>query len=206
MAAPWTPLIRGHATRSKPLPIPVLPLAAPAAPPPQAATTRTPAQVQKDTYAGRISDKWPIPKNRRNKASRGLRNIGNSCFQISALQSLYHLRKFMNWILTHNVTKRGGVVENPCDLTQTVAGQCVACLMKRLIKKYWGNNNLTSGVPNALPTTDVDMIAMQSVVDSWFPRIADRHTGLFTYRPQQDAEDFQSKVLQACFNSTLSLL
>jgi uncharacterized UBP type Zn finger protein len=206
MAAPWTPLIHGYATRSKPLPIPFPRLAAPTATPLQPAKTRTPAQIQKDIYAGSISDKWPIPKNRRKKASRGLMNIGNSCYQTSVLQSLYHLRKFMNWILTHNVTKRGSVIDNPCDLTQIVAGQCVACLMKRLIKKYWGYNNITSGDPNALPTTDVDMIAMQSVVDFWFPRIADRHTGLFTYRPQQDAEDFQFKLLQACFNSTNSLL
>ena len=91
MATPWTPLIHSYATRSKPLPIPVAPLTAPAVvPPPLPPTTRTPAQIQKDIYAGKISDRWPIPKNRRNKASRGLTNIGNSCYQISALQTLYH--------------------------------------------------------------------------------------------------------------------
>lgn len=198
MAVPWTPWIHSHATRSKPLAIPVPPLAAP----PRPLVTKTRAQIEKDTYARRISDKWPISRYRRNKASRGLLNIGNTCYQSSALQPLFHLRKFMNWILTHNVPRRGDTIQNPCDPEMRVANECVACVLKNLIGKYWGNNDLTAGIPNTLSINDLDMAAMQRIADFWYPLIADRTTGEFTYRPQQDAEEFQMQVLQACVLST----
>jgi hypothetical protein len=108
----------------------------------------------------------------------------------------------MNWILTHNVRKRGGDVLNPCDPTQRIANECVACVIKNLIGKYWGTSNLTAGAPNALPTHDADMVAMQRIVDEWFPLQVDLHTGLRTYRPQQDSEEFQTLLLQACVSST----
>jgi ubiquitin C-terminal hydrolase len=200
MAAPWSPRIHSHATRSKPLAAMLPQLAVTAHPLP--VLTRTDAQAHKDIYARKISDKWACSKSRRNKASRGLMNVGNSCYQTAALQQLYHLRKFMNWILTHNVRKRGGDVLNPCDPTQRVANECVACVMKNLIGKYWGTSNLTAGTPNALPTHDADMVAMQRIVDAWFPLDLDRRTMLRTYRHQQDAEEFQTLLLQACLSST----
>ncbi|KAF2793517.1 cysteine proteinase [Melanomma pulvis-pyrius CBS 109.77] len=162
-----------------------------------AGTTRTPAQIQKDRHAVKISNKWPIPRTRRIKESRGIHRDGNSCYQLASLQALLHLRKFMNWILTHNVQMDEGI-QNPCDDGALLAYSCVACLIKRLIFKYWGLHKLdTAGHPVALPTHDMDMKAMEAVADHWY-----LPEGSGMIRGQQDGEDFQFKVLEACILST----
>ena len=165
--------------------------------------SRTPAQVQKDNDAFRISKRWPI--SRRSTLSRGIHRNGNECYILSSIQGLLHLPQFMNWVLSHRVSNNGSV-QNPCaynaklprgheDTSPNWYMQCVACAVKNLVTTYWGNYNSNRGKPLPLATTDAALIPIYAISDIIWPPIGG-------FRRQQDADEFQARLLAACFHST----
>jgi len=171
---------------------------------PRLVRSRTPAQVQKDNDAFRISKRWPI--SRRSKLSRGIHRNGNECYILSSIQGLLHLPQFMNWILSHSVTDSNGNVQNPCAYNSALPRgydtmspnwyrRCVACAVKNLVTIYWGNYNLNRGKPIPLAATDAALIPIYSISDIMWPLV-------WGFREQQDADDFQARLLTACLYST----
>ena len=112
---------------------------------PRPVHSRTPAQVQKDNDAFRISKRWPI--SRRSKLSRGIHRNGNECYILSSIQGLLHLPQFMNWIFSHCTINSNGSVQNPCAYDATLPRgydatspnwyrRYVVCAVKNLVTTY----------------------------------------------------------------------
>jgi len=158
---------------------------------------KTWSQRCKDRHATRILSDWPIA--RPNKASRGIHRIrdNNECFRLAAIQSLLHLPKFMNWILTHN--ENGNFPCHPDIMKRHSAhenwqGVCAACSFKKLIRRYWGNGKLCAdGQPRPLAGNHVDIRRIHTLDDNI--------SGMVGAVQQQDAEECQSRLLEACRDS-----
>jgi hypothetical protein len=126
------------------------------------------AQRNRSAVSSGISKacRWKI--SRKVRRPRGLENAGNTCYRNAVLQSLLHLPKFLNWVMQHNESRQNWPCRTaPADSNQApplkwadepaikALGEegmgCVPCLLKDLIRNYWGNILLDEGTGNPLP-------------------------------------------------------
>lgn len=178
---------------------------------------QTAQQRAKDADAALISRSWPIK--RANKMSRGLANRANDCFRNSALQMLMHAPKFLNWILSHNVTSPNGTRRFACQklsateealvascLMENIIPEpgttplraCPACAMKRLAEVYWDNMNTGSdGKPSPLMTQTPEFGGLVRI-DVALMRFS---PGTGVDGQQQDPSEFLTRFLRACLES-----
>ncbi|CAI6324684.1 unnamed protein product [Periconia digitata] len=167
---------------------------------PQAANTNitqgttTVFQAYKDNVAGTFRKSWPI-RRRWKRSMRIANNTGVACYQNSAIQSLMHLPKFVNWILTHNQQDNGGNIDWPCDRSGELR-TCVACVLKNLALVYWMNRNLR---PTHVLTHEPELRAFRTLAH----RINNEREGSSTRPPrQQDADEFLRHVFTHLEHST----
>jgi hypothetical protein len=159
---------------------------------------KSPSQRSKDRHAARVLSSWDFIT-RSNKDSRGIHRLpgNNECFRLSAVQALLHLPKFINWTLTHNEDGNFPCHRNIKTKTseqKIFRGICPACAIKRLIRKYWGDQNLRAdGTPVPLAGNDPDVRRIH--------RLDDNISGEVGAHEQQDAEECQARLLDACLNS-----
>ncbi|KAF2728695.1 cysteine proteinase [Polyplosphaeria fusca] len=189
--------------------------------------TRTALQRRRIADASRISKRWPI--SRRAFFSRGIENAGNTCYRNSTIQQLLHLPKFLNLLLSHNTpTGKEGCVRNPhwtWPAKSTTKKQsdpsnyqdqlfyqdeyCPACMLKDIVLDYWGTrhddseheSNEESYAPRHLPATLDSIRRMNAFGDR--PENGGRVEGHghHFYRHQGDAEEFQSRLVDASLNA-----
>ena len=110
-----------------------------------------------------------------------------------------HLLKFMNWVLTHNVTTENGTY-NPCSDFKTEFefgigrfNSCPGCDMKQLVQTYWGKDNSTDTddvMPATLSTYCPPMINLQQIGNTWLP-----------LSQQGNADEFYLRILKAVRSS-----
>jgi hypothetical protein len=67
--------------------------------------------------------------------------------------------------------------------------------VNNLVTTYWGNYNLNRGKPLPLAATDAALIPIYAISDIMWPLVGG-------FREQQDADDFQARLLAACLYST----
>jgi hypothetical protein len=158
---------------------------------------RSPSQMQKDRHARHISSSWPIT--RHNKSSRGIERLSgnNECFRLAAIQGLLHLPKFMNWILLHNEDGEFPChpdIESFASKHEKYMGVCPACAFKTLIRSYWGDEACYhDGTPYQFMGENVDVKRIHTLDNNI--------SGLSGADEQQDAEECQSRLIQACLES-----
>lgn len=178
------------------------------------------AQETKNKAARRVGSTWPI--SRVSKQSRGLNRSGNTCYRMGGIQTLMHLPKFLNWILSHNVVQPNGQVKFQCRSPQDTMEEmkkslmlnaddaftqtqkrprplrtCPACVTKQLVQSYWGNNDLASdGRPMAFGVSQTDMARIHELDD-----ILQHYTPGASNGSMQDPEEFQNRLLEACLQS-----
>jgi hypothetical protein len=172
---------------------------------------QTASQRRKDAAARGLNKNWRMT--RVSKRSRGLQRVGNNCFLLSGLQTLFHLPGFQNWILSHNVGEPNGTINFPCrSLTQIKLAlrlkpkamdqlqQCPACVMKRFVDVYWGDVDLnaTTGHPLAFTHHHARMVALRNLDRA----IKSMTSGAGGDDAQEDACEFQDRLLKACLEST----
>ena len=113
----------------------------------------------------------------------------------------------MNWIRGHNEPDPAGVIQNPCRFDPNKPnsdprgfGCCAACVVKDLVIEYWSINHL-DGNGNPLPISH-NHLTLRNIRsrlgDRFFPPVITNDT---IVREQQDAGDFQTKLLYACLDS-----
>ncbi|KAF1917976.1 hypothetical protein BDU57DRAFT_528474 [Ampelomyces quisqualis] len=143
-------------------------------------------QRRRDAAASKITGlcKWRI--SRQNRRPRGLSNVNETCYQNAALQMLLHLPKFIAWIMQHNAPGQNW----PCAAATMDSNQapppkysnepaikklgaegmgCVPCLLKDLIRGYWGDALLdaATGEPDALPPNHVCWHRLHQLARRW---------------------------------------
>lgn len=111
----------------------------------------TSLQRERRRIALGLKNDWPIT--RQSRRPRGLLNPLSNCYPHAALQNLLHLPRFLNWINKHNEPGANWpcrVADPNCILSArelsdplikemgSEAMGCVPCLLKILIKAYWG--------------------------------------------------------------------
>lgn len=173
---------------------------------------KTARQRAKDAAAKSVNKKWRITRNSRR--SRGLHRTGMTCFRLSGMQSLLHLPKFVNWILSHNNTKPNGTVEFPCAPVHTIGPAlinklsgywnrlnltvCPACVVKDFVQAYWGDYHMAAdGEPQALAHTEAHMTALRRLDQQLCALTADTAADA-----QQDPTEFLYRLLEACLALT----
>ncbi|KAH7073537.1 hypothetical protein BKA63DRAFT_566731 [Paraphoma chrysanthemicola] len=126
-----------------------------------------------------MDSRWLLLDARPNKDSRGIKNLGNCCFQLSVFQALLHQPSFLHWILTHNTA------ENACP-----EKHCVACFMQQLVEEYWGECPPENPIEAA--RNDAGSIAWHAFQSGMFQRGAQEDARLFyTWLLDQFFEDVQ---------------
>ncbi|KAF2711207.1 hypothetical protein K504DRAFT_244278 [Pleomassaria siparia CBS 279.74] len=190
----------GHKVASNPPPISNPPRRRGPAPPS--------LQSMTDVNAAQIPDNWVTAT--ANQPSRGIVRNGNTCFQIAAIQALVHLPLFTNWIREHNAPHPTipGLLMNPClyDANDVITtdpygwGRCVACAVKKFVVRYWSDRNVdVNGVPVPVRLNDAAWRELCAITDIMYPPT--RGPGRRVYRDQQDSEEYQTTLLQACADS-----
>lgn len=160
--------------------------------------TRHPLQQIKDRDAALVSNRWRIARNRGTKRPRGIQrdvygNSPNSCFQNSALQTLFHLSKFLNWIAEHNTN--GDYVCIPGQVAG-IGGivapiGCIPCSLKHLADYYWSAQNQNNdGTPRRIPDSHPDLQPLRDVALQQFGVL------------QGDPFEFISLLLDCCDQQT----
>lgn len=194
-----------------------VPAPAPAVPPPRPRQTQTNRQRHFCTVANRISKRWPITRNK--KRCRGLERVAgtHTCYQLSTMQILLHLPKFMNWLNEHQKANAHGLIDWPCDpnhldmqppnpanaIVPATAIGCVSCLMKDLVSDYWGQVDLAAdGTPNPFDAGQQPMMPIHRLAKRWYaPHVAatasalNRQLAIDRRDALQYADDFLKMVL-----------
>jgi hypothetical protein len=143
-------------TRTIPAPAPL-----PPPPPPLRPRTYTVTQHLKNQTFRHIQKSVPVRRINGHNESRGLERQwgGEQCYRLSALQCLLHLPRAQRWLLQHDVAEYDALgnfvgTQNPCiaNPRDAITGMsilaapqdCMACAMKRLIDRCWGNHLLAA--------------------------------------------------------------
>jgi hypothetical protein len=92
----------------------------------------------------------------------------------------------MNWIMSHNDGKDNGVV-NQCTVR---VASCVACAMKRLIRRYWKDDSDVKGPdPRSLSSRNSALRRVHNLADA---------KSAFATGVQGDPQEFLTWLLRAC--------
>jgi hypothetical protein len=186
------------------------------------------AQRNRSAVASGISKacRWKIE--RKSRRPRGLTNGGNTCYRNSVLQTLLHMPKFMNWIMQHNEPLQNWPCGTaPADPNQALPVRwanepairalgaqgmgCVPCLLKELIRGYWGNVFLHSmtGDPLPLPNNHICWHHLHQLSRRWFYRdppdilgdVSGQQQRVWQMDSQQDADEYMRLILDGIENT-----
>jgi ubiquitin C-terminal hydrolase len=148
------------------------------------APTCTAAQTAKNQALTGLQKTFPIRRTNGNYQSRGLyrEEFGVECYRLSALQCLLHLPRALRWILQHNEPRYDNLgtflgADYPCAANprHVATGvpvfnqmqHCMACAVKDVITRYWGNMHLQAdGSPRPLRSDNTDIAWFHEIVDA----------------------------------------
>jgi uncharacterized UBP type Zn finger protein len=149
-------------------------------------------QVEVDRINRGIPRTWPHRRQHQSNASRGMKQDDSECYRLAALQCILHMPKAMNWIMSHNDGNDNGVAINQCAVSR---GNCIACAMKRLIRRYWeDDSHATRPNPKSLSRSTSSLHRIHNLADA---------NPTFAPGRQGDPQEFLTWVLRECRNVTV---